>query len=102
MNPAELYRVRSDPSAAAAFVGFHVARETIDAEDVYDGKVVDSLAAGKRLRVQCVLHDCGVEGQRIGFRPGRDRGAAVHVVDGVLFPPTISVRDLVRKNDSFG
>lgn len=99
MDAAELYRVRSDPTAAAAFVRFHVAREPINAENVYDGKVVDSLAAGQRLRVQCVLHDCGVEGRRIGFQPGR--GTAVHVVDGVLLPPAMSVQDLVRNNDSF-
>lgn len=103
MNSAELYHVRSDPSAAAAFVDFHVGRETIDAESIYDGKVVESLATGKRLRLQCVLNDCAIEGQRIGFQTpaGHHDGAAVHVVDKPLFPPTISVEDFIRKNESF-
>lgn len=102
MNPTELYRVRTDPSAAAAFVDFHVGRETVNAENVYDGKTVDSLVPGKRLRFQCVLNDCGVEGRRLDFQtpPGHD-GGAIHVVDRALFPPTISVEDLVRKNESF-
>lgn len=101
MNPGELYHVRSNPSAARAFVDFHVAKETLTPELIYDGKTVESLARGKQLRFQCVQNEFGVEGRRIDFQTPVGYNGAVHVVNKVLYPPTISVEALIKKNDSF-
>lgn len=101
MNPMEMYHIRSDPSAARAFVDFHVGRQIMTAENIYDGKTVETFAPGKQLRLQCVQNEFGVEGRRIHFQTVRGYNGAVHVVDHVLYPPTISVEDLIRKNDSF-
>lgn len=101
MNPMELYHIRSDPNAARAFVDFHVGKETITAENIYDGKVVESLARGKQLRLQCVQNDCGVEGRQLNFQTPLGYNGAVYIVDKVLYPPMISIEDLIRKNSSF-
>lgn len=101
MNPGELHHIRSNPSAARTFVDFHVAKETLIPEQIYDGKVVESLAHGKKLRLQCVQNEFGVEGRRIDFQTPVAYNGAVHVVNKVLYPPTISVDALIRKNDSF-
>lgn len=101
MDPVELYRVRSDPSAARAFVDFHVAKEIVMADTIYDGKVVESLVHGKPIRLQCVQNDFGVEGRPLNFQIPVGYNGAVHVLDRVLYPPTMSVEDLIRKNDSF-
>lgn len=97
----EMYRIRSDPSAARAFVDFHVGRQIVMAENIYDGKTVETFASGKILRLQCVQNEFGVEGRRIHFQTVRGYNGAVHAVDHVLYPPTISVEDLIRKNESF-
>lgn len=101
MNPMEMYHIRSDPSAARAFVDFHIGKQIMTIENIYDGKTVESFASGKQLRLQCVQNEFGVEGRRIHFQTVRGYNGAVHVVDHVLYPPTISVEDLIRKNDSF-
>lgn len=101
MNPMELYHVRSDPSAARAFVEFHVGREIVTFENIYDGKAVESLAHGKQLRFQCIQNEFGVEGQRLNSQTQISYNGVVHVVDKVLYPPIISVEDLIKKNDTF-
>lgn len=102
MNPMELYRVQSDSDAARAFVDFHATREIVTAENIYDGKVVESLARGKQLRLQCIQNEFGVEGRHLDLQaPPVGYNGVVHQVDEVLYPPTISVEDLIRKNDSF-
>lgn len=101
MNPMELYHIRSDPIAARAFIEFHVGKEPITAENIYDGKVIESLTHGKQLRLQCVQHDCAVEGRQLSFQTPPGYNGAIHIVDKVLYPPTISVEDLIRKNSSF-
>lgn len=101
MNPTELYHIRSDPNAARAFVDFHVAKEIITLENIYDGKIVECLGHGKKLRFQCVQNDFGVEGRQLHFQNPLGYNGAVHVVDRVLYPPTVSVEDLIRRNDSF-
>lgn len=97
----EMYHIRSDPSAARAFVDFHVGKQLLTAENIYDGKTVETFAPGRQLRLQCVQNEFGVEGRQIHFQTVRGYNGAVHVVDHVLYPPTISVDDLIRKNDSF-
>lgn len=101
MNPGELYHIRTNPSAARVFVDFHVAKEIITPEHIYDGKIVESLARGKQLRLQCVQNEFGVEGRRIDFQTPVGYNGAVHVVNRVLYPPAISVESLIGKNDSF-
>ncbi|XP_025198610.1 transforming growth factor-beta-induced protein ig-h3 [Melanaphis sacchari] len=101
MNPMEMYHIRSDPNAARTFIDFHVGRQIMTMENIYDGKTVESFAPGKQLRLQCVQNEFGVEGHRIHFQSVRGYNGAVHVVDHVLYPPTISVEDLIKKNDSF-
>lgn len=103
MGPMELYRIRSDQGAARAFVDFHTTAEIVTAENMYDGKTVESLARGKQLRLQCAQNKFGVEGRRFELQqtPVGHNGVVVHSVNRVLYPPTISVEDLVRKNDSF-
>lgn len=101
MNSMELYRIRSDLNVARAFVNFHVGKETITVENIYDGKVVESLTHGKQLRLQCVQNDCGVEGRQLNFQTPPGYNGAVYTVDKVLYPPMISVEDLIRKNSSF-
>lgn len=101
MNPMELYHVRSEPGAARAFIEFHVGKEIVNSENIYDGKAVESLAHGKQLRLQCVQNEFGVEGRLLNFQTPIGYNGAVHVVDKVLYPPMISVEDLIRKNDTF-
>lgn len=97
----ELYYIRSDSSVAKSFVDFHVGKELITAENIYDGKVVDSFTRGKQLRLQCVQNEFGVEGRRLDFQTPVGFNGAVHVIDEVLYPPVVCVEDLVKGNNSF-
>jgi uncharacterized surface protein with fasciclin (FAS1) repeats len=82
-------------------VNFHVGKELITAENIYDGKVVESLIRGKRLHLQCVQNEFGVEGRRLDFQTPVGYNGVVHVVDEVLYPPVVCVEDLVKGNNSF-
>lgn len=101
MDPVELYRIRSDSNAARAFVDFHVAKEIVTADTIYDGKVVESLVHGKPIRLQCIQNDFGVEGRLINFQTPIGYNGAVHILNRVLHPPTVSVKDLIGGNNSF-
>lgn len=101
MNAGELYRIRTDAGAARAFVNQHVGRGTTAADGMYDGQMLDSLAGGKPLRIQCVQTDCAVEGRALNSYVPVGYNGAVHVIDNVLCPASMSVDDLIRRNDSF-
>jgi len=102
MNPVELYQIRSDPSVARTFVEYHVGKEIMTPENMYDGKVVESLARGKQLRLQCVQNDFAVEGRPLNFQTPVGYNGVVQIVEKVLFPPpTMSIEDFIRKNDSY-
>ncbi|VVC37673.1 FAS1 domain [Cinara cedri] len=102
MDHMERHRIQSDLGTARAFVNFHATREIVTAENIYDGKTVESLAHGKQLRLQCVQNEYGVEGRQVDLltSPVAYNGA-VYEIDSVLYPPTISIEDIIRKNDSF-
>lgn len=97
----ELYNIQSDPSVARSFVDFHVGKELITPENIYDGKVVESLTRGKQLRFQCVQNEFGVEGRQLDFQTPVGYNGAVHVVNEILYPPTVCVEDLIKGNNSF-
>lgn len=101
MNSMELHHIRSDSSVARSFVDFHVGKELITSENIYDGKVVESLTRGKQLRLQCVQNEFGVEGRQIDFQTPPGYNGAVHVVNEVLYPPTVCIEDLIKRNNSF-
>lgn len=101
MNAAELYRIRTDAGTARAFVNQHVGRGTTAADGMYDGQMLDSLAGGRPLRIQCVQADCAVEGRALNSYVPVGYNGAVHAVDNVLCPTAVSVDDLIRRNDSF-
>lgn len=101
MNAAELYRIRTDAGTAKAFVNQHVGRGTTAADGMYDGQMLDSLAGGRPLRIQCVQTDCAVEGRALSSYMPVGYNGAVHAIDNVLCPAAMSIDDLIRRNDSF-
>ncbi|XP_050441387.1 periostin [Adelges cooleyi] len=102
LDPIVLRRVQTDPDAARKFVEHHVAKEIITpVSGVYDNKMVESLARGQKLRLQCIQNVFGIEGHRLNLQPVVGFNGAVHTVDKALLPLTVSVEDLVANNNSF-
>ncbi|XP_050523656.1 periostin isoform X1 [Daktulosphaira vitifoliae] len=101
IDSTELYCIKTDSGYAKTFVEYHIAKEVVTPKNIYDNKIVETFIPGQYLRLQCVQNTFGVEGQLLNLQHKVGFNGIVHLTNQVLMPSTISVHDIISKNNSF-